>query len=184
MRDTMRDLLSKLDGIVNETSLRDREDLEAKRKALQDLQMDPNSKDPEISQAIVQRKADLEKEAKAKGFSESFEIGDEFGISFSEDHEIATTIVDILEDGIVVELINKELHFTRELGAFKEGRWSYITEERFHELWNIMKNHKKVHGMFRKLIRTDIYASFSKQVNCGRRRFNIAITRFFHKIKH
>jgi len=87
-------------------------------------------------------------------------------------------------DGIVVELINKELHFTRELGAFKEGRWSYITEERFHELWNIMKNHKKVHGMFRKLIRTDIYASFSKQVNCGRRRFNIAITRFFHKIKH
>jgi hypothetical protein len=87
-------------------------------------------------------------------------------------------------DGIVVELINKELHFTRELGAFKEGRWSYITEERFHELWNIMKTHKKVHGMFRKLIRTDIYASFSKQVSCGRRRFNIAITRFFHKIKH
>ena len=87
-------------------------------------------------------------------------------------------------DGIVVELINKELHFTRELGAFKEGRWSYITEERFHELWNIMKTHKKVHGMFRKLIRTDIYASFSKQVNCGRRRFNIAVTRFLHKIKH
>jgi len=87
-------------------------------------------------------------------------------------------------DGIVIELINKELHFTRELGAFKEGRWSYITEERFHELWNIMKTHKKVHGMFRKLIRTDIYASFSKQVNCGRRRFNIAVTRFLHKIKH
>ena len=87
-------------------------------------------------------------------------------------------------DGIVVELINKELHFTRELGAFKEGRWSYITEERFHELWNIMKTHKKVHGMFRKLIRTDIYASFSKQVSCGRRRFNIAVTRFLHKIKH
>lgn len=87
-------------------------------------------------------------------------------------------------DGIVVELINKELHFTRELGAFKEGRWSYITEERFHELWNIMKTHKKVHGMFCKLIRTDIYASFSKQVSCGRRRFNIAVTRFLHKIKH
>jgi hypothetical protein len=87
-------------------------------------------------------------------------------------------------DGIVVELINKELHFTRELGAFKEGRWSYITEERFHEWWNIMKTHKKVHGMFRKLIRTDIYASFSKQVSCGRRRFNIAVTRFLHKIKH
>jgi hypothetical protein len=125
----MRDLLSKLDGIVNETSLRDREDLEAKRKALQDLQMDPNSKDPEISQAIVQRKADLEKEAKAKGFSESFEIGDEFGISFSEDHEIATTIVDILEDGIVVELDDVALEMLANEGlTFLEGE--VVNEEK------------------------------------------------------
>jgi hypothetical protein len=68
---TMRDLLSKLDAIVSETALRDKEDLQAKRKALQDLQMDPNSKDPEIKQAIIQRKANLEREAKAKGFTES-----------------------------------------------------------------------------------------------------------------
>ena len=129
MRDTMRDLLSKLDGIVNETSLRDREDLEAKRKALQDLQMDPNSKDPEISQAIVQRKADLEKEAKAKGFSESFEIGDEFGISFSEDHEISTTIVDILEDGIVIELDDAAMEMlTNEGLTFLEGE--VVNEEK------------------------------------------------------
>ena len=101
----MRDLLSKLDAIVSETELKNPEDLQAKRKALQDLQMDPvASEDPEIRQAIIQRKADLEKEAKAKGFSESFQIGDAFGISFSEDHEIATEIVDILEDGIVIEL--------------------------------------------------------------------------------
>jgi hypothetical protein len=129
MRDTMRDLLSKLDGIVNETSLRDREDLEAKRKALQDLQMDPNSKDPEISQAIIQRKADLEKEAEAKGFTESFEIGDEFGISFSEDHEISTTIVDILEDGIVIELDDLALEMlTNEGLTFLEGE--VVTEEK------------------------------------------------------
>ena len=101
----MRDLLSKLDTILNESALRDKEDLTAKRKALGDLESDPVAgKDPEISAAINQRKADLEKEAKSKGFEESFEIGDEFGISFSEDHEIATTIVDILEDGIVIEL--------------------------------------------------------------------------------
>jgi hypothetical protein len=129
MRDTMRDLLSKLDGIVNETSLRDREDLEAKRKALQDLQMDPNSKDPEISQAIMQRKSDLEKEAKAKGFTESFEIGDEFGISFSEDHEISTTIVDILEDGIVIELDDLALEMlTNEGLTFLEGE--VVNEEK------------------------------------------------------
>lgn len=56
---------------VDETELRNLDDLRAKRKALQDLQMDPNSNDPEIKQAIMQRKADLEKEAKAKGMSES-----------------------------------------------------------------------------------------------------------------
>ena len=177
MEDTMRDLLSKLDAIVSETALRDREDLEAKRKALQDLQMDPNSKDPEITQAIVQRKADLEREAKSKGFEESFkldreelkpahdkgygdaakgidknpfnpdspafksyregqmaykrsfgesfEIGDEFGISFSEDHEIATTIVDILEDGIVIELDDAAISMlTNEGLQFLEGELS------------------------------------------------------------
>ena len=119
----MRDLLSKLDAIVSETELRNPEDLQAKRKALQDLQMDPvASQDPEIKQAIIQRKADLEKEAKAKGFAESFEVGDEFGISFSEDHEIATTIVDILEDGIVIELDDTALDMlTNEGLEFFEG---------------------------------------------------------------
>jgi hypothetical protein len=119
----MRDLLSKLDAIVSETELKNPEDLQAKRKALQDLQMDPvASEDPEISQAIIQRKADLEKEAKAKGFSESFQIGDAFGISFSEDHEIATEIVDILEDGIVIELDDTALDMlTNEGLEFLEG---------------------------------------------------------------
>lgn len=102
----MRDLLSKLDAIVSETALKDKEDLTAKRQALADLESDPiASKDPEISAAIDQRKTDLEKEAKSKGMAEDiFQIGDAFGISFSEDHEIATEIVDILEDGIVIEL--------------------------------------------------------------------------------
>jgi hypothetical protein len=85
--------------------------------------MDPvASDDPEISSAITQRKLDLEKEAKAKGFAESFEVGDEFGISFSEDHEIATTIVDILEDGIVIELDDTALDMlTNEGLEFFEG---------------------------------------------------------------
>ena len=119
----MRDLLSKLDAIVSETELKNPEDLQAKRKALQDLQMDPvASEDPEIKQAIIQRKADLEKEAKAKGFSESFQIGDAFGISFSEDHEIATEIVDILEDGIVIELDDAALDMlTNEGLEFLDG---------------------------------------------------------------
>jgi cell pole-organizing protein PopZ len=119
----MRDLLSKLDAIVSETELKNPEDLQAKRKALADLENDPvASSDPEISSAITQRKSDLEKEAKAKGFAESFEVGDEFGISFSEDHEIATTIVDILEDGIVIELDDLALEMLTNEGLnFLEG---------------------------------------------------------------
>jgi hypothetical protein len=173
----MRDLLSKLDALISETALKDKEDLEAKRKALADLEADPvASKDPEISAAIDQRRSDLEKEAKAKsigeetvdesglqrytgikkygkdGFEalqkagregadeeekgrikdkylkkESFEIGDEFGISFSEDFEIATHIVDILEDGIVIELDDTAMEylalegFTYEDGELVEG---------------------------------------------------------------
>ena len=119
----MRDLLSKLDAIVSETELKNPEDLQAKRKALADLEKDPVAKDdPEISSAIIQRKSDLDREAKSKGFDESFQIGDAFGISFSEDHEIATEIVDILEDGIVIELDDLALEMlTNEGLEFFEG---------------------------------------------------------------
>jgi hypothetical protein len=126
----MRDLISKLDAIISETSLKDQDDLKAKRRALDDLESDPTaSKDPEISSAIAQRKTDLEREAKSKGFAESFEIGDEFGISFSEDHEIATTIIDILEDGIVIELDDAAIEMlTNEGLTFLEGE--IVTEEK------------------------------------------------------
>ena len=122
---TMRDLLSKLNSLISETGLRDQEDLQAKRKALQDLQLDPvASGDPEISQAIIQRKADLEKEAKSKGFTEDedlYQIGDDFGISFNEDFEISTEIVDILEDGVLVNLDETALEFLSQQGfTFEE----------------------------------------------------------------
>ena len=126
----MRDLISKLDAIVSETALKNQDDLKAKRQALDDLESDPTaSKDPEISAAIDQRRSDLEQEAKAKGFSESFEIGDAFGISFSEDHEIATEIVDILEDGIVIELDDTAIDMlTNEGLVFLDGE--VVNEEK------------------------------------------------------
>jgi hypothetical protein len=49
-----------------ETSLRDKADLQAKRKALQDLSL---NKDVD-QKAVQQRKLDLEKEAKSKGMTE------------------------------------------------------------------------------------------------------------------
>ena len=43
-------------------------DLIAKRKALQDIQMDPHThRDPELKAELARRKAALEKEAKDKG---------------------------------------------------------------------------------------------------------------------
>jgi hypothetical protein len=51
-----------------------------------------------------------------------FEIGDEFGISFSEDLEIGTTIVGFVEDGIVVELDETATSIMEDNGArFIEG---------------------------------------------------------------
>jgi hypothetical protein len=46
-----------------------------------------------------------------------FEIGDEFGISFSEDLEIATTIVGFVEDGIIVELDDTAIGIMESNGA-------------------------------------------------------------------
>jgi hypothetical protein len=51
-----------------------------------------------------------------------FEIGDEFGISFSEDLEIATTIVGFVEDGIIVELDDTAISIMEDNGTrFFEG---------------------------------------------------------------
>ena len=51
-----------------------------------------------------------------------FQIGDEFGISFSEDLEIATAIVGFVEDGIVVELDDTAIGIMESNGAqFVEG---------------------------------------------------------------
>ena len=50
------------------------------------------------------------------------EIGDEFGISFSPDFEISTHVVEVLEDGIVVELDETALEMlTNEGVRFFEG---------------------------------------------------------------
>ena len=58
-----------------------------------------------------------------------FEIGDAFDISFTEDSVIESTIVDILEDGIVIELDDIALEMmTNEGVRFFEGE--VVTEEK------------------------------------------------------
>ena len=59
---------------------------------------------------------------KSQAASEDFELGDDFGISFSEDFEIATEIVDILEDGVVIALDEHAIELLTAQGLnFLEG---------------------------------------------------------------
>ena len=58
--------------LVKESALKDKEDLQAKRKALQDIQLDKNThKDPKLKAELARRKAALEKEAKDKKLDET-----------------------------------------------------------------------------------------------------------------
>ena len=133
----MKDIITKIRLATFETSLNPNDpasDYKEKLKALRDLQMDPIAADDlEIKKAIMQRKADLEKEAKEKGITSDtkedlFQIGDDFGISFSEDLEIETEIVDMLEDGIVVNLDEEAIAFLEQHGvSFQEVQ---INEEK------------------------------------------------------
>jgi hypothetical protein len=109
----MRDLLSKLDAIVSETSLRDKGDLQAKRKALYDLETDPVLlKEPELVKAVQQRKLDLEKEAKAKGFTESM------------DHEASMAKAELLQIAKNAKILFNRIHEGDELPGWVS---SYIT---------------------------------------------------------
>jgi hypothetical protein len=106
----MRDLLSKLDRILNESA------------DLQDVKKHELADDPVIKKAID----DKEKLEPSKTEESWFSVGDEFGISFSEDMEIATEITDILDDGIVVDLDDAALEMLEDQGVlFLEGE---ITE--------------------------------------------------------
>jgi hypothetical protein len=87
----MRDLLSKLDALLSETSL-------------DDIKNHPEADDPRIQQAVAAKEKEEGDQKDDQQDEDVYQIGDEFGISFSEDFEISTVITDILEDGIVVEL--------------------------------------------------------------------------------
>ena len=110
---TMRDLLSKLDALVSETALRDKEDLQAKRKALHDLETDPVLlKEPDLVKAVQQRKLDLEKEAKSKGFKESV------------DHEASMAKAELLQIAKNAKILFNRIHEGDELPGWVS---SYIT---------------------------------------------------------
>jgi hypothetical protein len=81
-------------------------------------------------------------------FREGFEIGDEFGISIAEDFEIGAEIVDILEDGVVIELDETAINYLSENGfTFDEGEIfegeQHGNSKIYDKCW---KGYKKVPG--------------------------------------
>ena len=108
MEDTMRDILSKLDNILTESAVKQGVE-EAKTAAQQ-------------AAIAVSMKKDRKK-PKNEDLEEVFQVGDDFGISFSEDFEIATEIVGFVEDGIVVELDEHAIELLAAQGlSFLEGQ--------------------------------------------------------------
>jgi hypothetical protein len=99
----MRDLLSKLNSIL------------AEETTLQDLKTHPAANDPTIQKAIADKEQEESKKEEQQD-EDLYQIGDEFGISFSEDFEIAATITDILEDGVVIELDETAINYLQENG--------------------------------------------------------------------
>jgi hypothetical protein len=75
-----------------------------------------------------------------------FEIGDEFGISLEEDFEIGTTITDLVEDGIVIDLDEEALEYLAQNGVkFIEGEIveAHGNDKIYDKCW---KGYKKVPG--------------------------------------
>jgi hypothetical protein len=108
MEDTMRDILSKLDNILTESAVKQGVE-EAKTAAQQ-------------AAIAVSMKKDRKK-PKNEDLEEVFQVGDNFGISFSEDFEIATEIVGFVQDGIVVELDEHAIELLTAQGLeFLEGQ--------------------------------------------------------------
>ena len=107
----MRDLLSKLDALVSETSLNPADlkaDYEAKSKALHDLSL---NKDVDQLQ-VQQRKLDLEKEARAKGVKETV------------DHEAKMARAELLQIAKNAKIIFENIREGEELMGWVS---SYIT---------------------------------------------------------
>jgi hypothetical protein len=146
----MRDLLSKLDRILLETTLQDIKDHPMAddpviAKAIDAKEREEGSADQDVDESGLQYyigkkkfgKDGMKKLAQAgkddaseeelgrikdQYKKEGFEIGDDFGISFSEDFEIATEIVGLTEDGLVIELDEVAMEYLQRQGfTFEEG---------------------------------------------------------------
>ena len=128
----MRDILSKLDRIAAESQQSSEEKTTesglqyytgVKKHGKEYMKKAAEAGRKGASQEELGRLKDkYSKAEKNKKTKEEFEIGDDFGISFTEEFEIGTEIVDLVEDGVVIELDDHALTYLEQQGfTFEEG---------------------------------------------------------------
>lgn len=128
--------------LMKESALRDKDDLQAKRKALQDIQLDPEThKDPELKAELIRRKADLEKEAKHKKLSESqWNEGDQPD-AVTMDVPLLIRIMEYAREDAQTDM---DLHDVAEqlISLSQEGRT--LTMDDYDEIVSVVSEGKKI----------------------------------------
>ena len=79
--------------------IKDKEDYMAKKKAIQDIQMDPHThKDEKLKKEVIRKKADLDAEAKEKGFKEDEDKELEYTDGMTADEMFAISQAKIMDN--------------------------------------------------------------------------------------
>ena len=111
------------------TGIKDKEDYQAKKKAIQDIQMDPNThKDEKLKKEIMRRKAELDSEAKEKGYKED---DDTIDVKMNPDGSIekddkAMNQEDDKSPGEKLEELVKS-HYDYTTNSFPKGETAIVT---------------------------------------------------------
>ena len=126
-------IMSKLDtGDLEQEpteDIKDKEDYQAKKKAIQDIQMDPNtSKDEKLKKEVMRKKAELDSEAKEKGYKED---DDTIDVKMNPDGSIekddkAMNQEDDKSPGEKLEELVKS-HYDYTTNSFPKGETAIVT---------------------------------------------------------
>ncbi len=106
------------------TGIKDKEDYQAKKKAIQDIQMDPNThKDEKLKKEIMRRKAELDSEAKEKGYKEG---EDDIAVKMNPDGSIEKAKEDKRKPSERLEELVKS-HYDYTSNSFPKGETAIVT---------------------------------------------------------
>ena len=130
-----KDSCVKVSKGVKESALKDKSDLQAKRKALQDLEREPGHD----KEAIRQRKLDLEKEARAKGMAE--ELHQEFDMIENIIEQIAD------QHAVDVDLVWEDLSVLSD-----DELYVFAVTQPVNEDWQKANKRDKTDGMSKKAV--------------------------------